>query len=170
MDWSGAIRAALLASLALTCVYTDVHRGKIYNKIVLPFIPIGLALWAMTGGWGGFVHGLAGMGVGGIALLIAAGPRWMAPGDAKLLTAIGALTGPAFAGSAMVFAGLAGGLIGLTMMTRRRLLKQWAAGSVVAWSAHLPVSSFWADRAGFIPYSIPIAIGCAMAGIYPIWH
>ena len=170
MDWSLLIRATLLASLALTCVYTDVHRGKIYNKIVLPFIPIGLVLWAVTGGWDGVVYGLAGMGVGGIALLLAGALRWIAPGDAKLLTAIGALTGPAFVGSVMVFAGLAGGLIGLTMMARRRLLKQWAASSVLAWSAHLPISSFWANRAGCMPYSIPIAIGCAIAGIYPLWR
>jgi prepilin peptidase CpaA len=170
MEWSAPTRAVLLAGLALTCVYTDVSRGKIYNKIVLPFVPIGLALWAVTGGWDGIVYGLAGLGIGAITLLIAGGLRWIAPGDAKLLTAIGALMGPAFVGSAMVFAGLAGGLIGLTMMARRRLIRQWAAGSVLAWSAHLPISSFWIDRAGFMPYSIPIAMGCAIAGIYPLWR
>lgn len=167
MEWS--LKAALLASLVLVCVYTDVRGGKIYNKIVLPFIPIGLAMWGVTDGWSGFVQGLAGMGVGGIALLIAGGPSWMAPGDAKLLTAIGALMGPGFVGSAMVFAGLAGGLMALIMMARRRLLKQWATSSAVAWSAHLPMSSCWSERAGFMPYSIPIAIGCAVAGIFPIW-
>lgn len=170
MDWSGSVRMALLAGVALACVYTDVHSGKIYNKIIIPFIPIGIALWAITEGWGGVVYGLAGMGIGAIALLIAGVLRWIAPGDAKLLVTIGALMGPAFVGSTMVFAGLAGGLIGLTMMARMRLLKEWATGSVVAWSAHLPISSFWASRAGFMPYSIPIAIGCAMAGIYPIWR
>lgn len=169
MEWSIAVRTALAAGMVLVSLYTDVRSGKIHNKFVLPLVPVGLVLWGVSDGWIGLLHCLAGIAVGGIALLIAGGPRWMAPGDAKLFTAIGALMGPDFVGSAMIYAGLAGGVLALAMMARKRLLKQWATSSAVAWSAHLPVSSFWAGRAGFMPYSIPIAIGCAIAVFCPLF-
>jgi len=165
MDASELTRTALLLSLLSVSVYTDVRHGKIFNKVVLPCIPVGFAIWTVSDGADGALAALAGIGVGCIGLFVAGVFGWIAPGDAKLLVAVGSLMGARFVGTAMILGALAGGVIGLAIMIRRRLLGRWATGMAIAMGAHLPVSNLWVERAGYIPYSIPIAIGCALAGV-----
>ena len=81
------------------------------------------------------LYSLEGMAVAMIALLVAATLRWIAPGDAKLILAVGALTGPAFAASTMVLGALAGGLIALVMIARKRLLTPMARSAAVAFGS-----------------------------------
>jgi prepilin peptidase CpaA len=144
-------------------VYTDLRYGKILNKFVLPCVPLGLVLGGIANGWDGILLSLGGIAVGSIALLIAGAVRWIAPGDAKLILAIGALTGARFVGWTMVCTALAGGVIALIFLTRKRLLKPLAATAMAAWASHLPVSTVWSARAGHIPYSLAIAAGAVSA-------
>lgn len=169
MNIAEAMTTGVLAAALAVSLYTDVTRGKILNKVTLPCIALGLVIWGIARGSQGVLFSLEGIACGCIALLIAGGPKWIAPGDAKLMIAIGALQGPAFVGYTAVFGALAGGVMALEVMFRRRLVKSWARQTAVAVSSHLPVQSCWAGRAGYIPYSIAIAFGALAAGLYSLY-
>jgi prepilin peptidase CpaA len=162
MNWAEAARLGLLAGVLAASIYTDVTRGKIYNKLVLPAIPAAFILWGLQGSWGSLIYGLAGMGVGCIGLFLAV-LGWIAPGDGKLFVAVGALMGPAFAIWALMLGAIAGGVMAAAVLARQRLLTKWASGTAMAWTARIPVSTVWVERAGFLPYSIAIAVGCVLA-------
>ncbi|MHB9038388.1 MAG: A24 family peptidase, partial [Armatimonadota bacterium] len=169
MNIIDAIITVVLAAALAVSLYTDMTRGKILNKVTLPCIPLGLVLWGVATGWQGVLFSLAGIACGSIALLIAGGPKWIAPGDAKLMVAIGALQGATFVGYTALFGAIAGGVMAVGVMLRRHLLRSWARQTAVAVSSHLPVQSCWASRAGYIPYSIAIAIGALTAGLYSLF-
>ena len=160
---------ALLVTVVCISIYTDLHYGKILNKLVLPCVPLGLLIWGIADGVNGILLSLGGIAVGSIALLMAAALRWIAPGDAKLILAIGALTGARFVSSAMVYCALAGGFMALIFLARKRLLQPVAASAVAAWANQLPLSTVWATRAGYIPYSFAVAAGVVLAAFFPLW-
>ena len=169
MNVSLVASTAVLIVVLAASIYTDLKYAKILNKFVLPCVLIGLLIWGIGSAWPGLVFSLEGIGVGAVALVIAATVRWLAPGDAKLIVAVGALTGPYFVGSTMLYGAVAGGLIAVVIMMRKRLLRDWAAGTAVAVTAHIPVASAWSRRAGFMPYSLAIAAGALVAGFLPLW-
>lgn len=150
-------------------VYTDLRYAKIYNKLVLPCIPLGVMIWGIADGWNGVLFSMGGVAIGSIALLAAGAFRLLAPGDAKLIVAVGALTGARFVGSAMVYCALAGGLIALFFLLKNRMLKPLAATAVAAWANQTPISTMWTSRTGYIPYSCAVAAGVALAALIPIW-
>jgi len=160
---------ALVVTVVCISVYTDLRYGKILNKVVLPCVPLGLLIWGIADGVNGILFSLGGMAIGSIALLVAATLRWIAPGDAKLILAIGALAGARFVSSAMVYCALAGGIIALIFLARKRLLKPLAAHAVATLANQLPLSTVWATRAGYIPYSFAVAAGVLLAGLFPLW-
>jgi len=160
---------ALLAVVLCICIYTDLRQGKILNKVVLPCVPFGVLIWGIADGWDGILLSIGGIAVGSIALLVAGTLKWIAPGDAKLILAIGALTGARFVGSAMVYSALAGGLMAVIYLSRKRLLRPLAASVATAWVNQLPLSTVWATRAGYIPYSFAVAAGVLLAGLFPLW-
>ena len=160
------LRIGALAVTVGMSVLTDIACGKIYNKVVLTAVPVGILIWGAAEGWPGVLKSLSGIAVGSIALLFAGGLKWIAPGDAKLIVAIGALMGAAYVGWAMLFGAVAGGVLALMILAKRRLLKTWLWNTAAAWTARLPLSTFWAERSGYLPYSVPIAVGCAAAALY----
>jgi len=104
------VRLGLFAFLAIACAYTDMSRGKVYNSITLPMIPLALlvrfmdpALGPMASGHSLFVQqGLVGAAMCFIVFFVIwvigalSGKPLMGGGDVKLMTAIGALMGPQF--------------------------------------------------------------------------
>ena len=155
---------------AVESVYTDLRYAKIYNRFVLPCVPAGILILGIAHGWQGVLFSAEGIGIGAIALLVASSVRWLAPGDAKLIVAVGALMGPGFVGATMLYGALAGGVAAVGIMLRRRLLAQWATQTAVALSARIPVSATWSARAGYMPYSLAIACGAIVAWFVPIWE
>jgi prepilin peptidase CpaA len=160
---------ALVALVLVVSIYTDLRYGKIFNKIVLPCIPAGLIIYGVADGWNGILFSLGGIAVGSIALIIAGTLRWMAPGDAKLIVAVGALTGARFVGVALVYCALAGGMIAIILLMRKRLLRPLAATAMAAWVNQLPLSTVWATRAGYLPYSLAVGAGVVFAAFFPLW-
>jgi len=160
---------AIASAAVAVSVYTDLRFGKIYNKLVLPLVPAGLIIWGVALGWDGVLFSLGGIAIGLMALLLAGTLRWIAPGDAKLILAIGALTGAHFVSMAVVYCALAGGLIALIYLARKRILRPFATNAIAAWANQLPLSTVWSGRAGYIPYSFAIAAGVAFAAAFPLW-
>jgi len=159
----------VLAGVLGVSVYTDLRYAKILNKVVLPCVPIGLLIWGIGGGWKGVIFSLSGMGIAAIGLLIAATYKWIAPGDAKLMLAIGALKGAVFLGSTMLWGAVIGGVIALILLARRRLLAPMMTSAALAVGSRVPFSTVWSQRAGYMPYSLAIGLGAVVAAIAPLW-
>ena len=166
MSSVATIGIALTGAVVLVSMYTDLRYGKILNRLVLPCIPLGLLIWGLGQGWDGVLFSLQGIAIGSVALLVAGALRWIGPGDAKLMVAIGALNGPTFVLYTAGFGAIAGGVMALAVLLRRRMVKTWTMETAVAILSHLPIETCWADRAGYIPYSIAIAIGALAAALY----
>ena len=102
----------LLALLAIA-VYFDLTQKKIPNFLTFPAVLLGLAIYSVSGGLGGLVSGLAGLGVGIALFFIPFALGGMGGGDVKLMGAIGALKGVEFILYTALFTALAGGILAL---------------------------------------------------------
>lgn len=119
------VQDGLLFFVLAASVIDDLRRKRISNWLTLPVFLAALAVAFFAEGWGGWTHGLAGAGVGAlsaggvfIALWLATGG--VGGGDAKLMTAVGALVGfPASVGT-LVFVSIAGGVQGVLALVVSR--------------------------------------------------
>ena len=100
---------AALAVVLVAASVTDIRAGKIYNSITYPAIAVGLIGHTFVGGLAGTGHSpglvgaLAGLAVGFGPLLVAWLAGGIGGGDAKLMAAVGALTGWEFTLTAMFY-------------------------------------------------------------------
>jgi len=162
----------VLATLLAIALYTDLSRGKIYNKITFPCIAIGLLMNIAFSGWAGAKASLAGIGLGAVVfVLIALLARGLVMGgDAKLLWAIGALKGFSFLAQTLLFTALAGGVLALLFLIYRRLawrtlsdMASRAFGKIVL---QAPIGLTPAASAGKLRYSLAIAAGAVVAFVW----
>ncbi len=88
-----AVVTYALTALVLVAAFTDIRAREIPNWLTAAGIAAGFALHGWLDGWAGL--GTAGMGFGAACLLFLPlfALRWIGGGDAKLMIAIGALTG-----------------------------------------------------------------------------
>lgn len=103
----------ILLMVSIICLYSDLTRRKIYNKVVYPAVAAGLLLNTVGHGLTGFEKSLAGLGLGVALMLLPFMLGGLGAGDVKLLGAVGALKGPLFVFYAALGAALAGGAIAL---------------------------------------------------------
>jgi prepilin peptidase CpaA len=99
-----------LAVLAVA-TYTDLRSRRVPNWLVLPFLLAGIAVASWLGGWHGLGHSLSGLGLGALLLGVLCWMRGMGMGDVKLCAAIGAWVGPSQLMTALIVAGMAGGVM-----------------------------------------------------------
>jgi prepilin peptidase CpaA len=158
-----------LAVLAVA-TFTDLRSRRIPNWLVLPFLPVGIAVSAWLHGWHGLGQSLAGMAMGAtiFGLLFCLGGMGM--GDVKLCAAVGAWIGPSQLMIALVITGLAGGVMAVCWAAARGFL-----GSLFSGSADLvfgvkarglrphPELVLSNPRAHKMPYAPAIAIGTLMS-------
>lgn len=155
----------LLAMLAVS-IATDLRAGKIYNAVTVSCALAGLALAAAGGGIRGIGDHLLGVVVVVLILLVLAPLGRLGGGDIKLLMAVGALQGLSFALWALLFTGIAGGLLALGVTIRRRQLKRAAAAitvDAVSLAMGVPDAPFSRPAAGKMLYSLAIAAGALAA-------
>ena len=164
---AGALFTALLVAVARS----DVAARRIPNALVVGLILAGVAaattVLRESVGARGAAAGLA----LGLALW---GPFWLlrviGAGDVKLAAAVGAWLGPAGVVEASVLAALAGGLLALAVLARRRRLATLAT-AVALWTAAFRRGELSRplvdDRADVLPYGVAIAAGAALAGWLP---
>jgi prepilin peptidase CpaA len=163
---AGAVFTALLAAV----VCADVTARRIPNALVLALVVSGVCAAAVLGapvGPGGAAAGF----VLGLALWA---PFWLmgvlGAGDVKLAAAIGTWLGPAGVLEASVLAALAGGLLALGVLARRKRVVAMAT-SIALWAAALqrgqltkpPVD----EKADLLPYGVALAAGAALTGWLP---
>ncbi|MDO8684254.1 MAG: prepilin peptidase [Armatimonadota bacterium] len=161
-----AIDAVLGAMLAIA-LYTDIVRGKIYNKLTIPCIIIGPALGVLIAGREGLLISLEGAGLGAVVFIAIALFRLMGGGDSKLIWAVGSLKGPSFLIWAMLFTAVAGGVLAICFLIYKRLLRETLSdmGSRTFAKVILkaPMELMPTLRAGRLPYSIAITAGVVVA-------
>ncbi len=112
-----------LAVLAVA-TFTDLRSRRIPNWLVLPFFVVGVAVSCWLNGWQGLGQSLGGAGLGLLLYGILFFMGGMGAGDVKLCAAIGAWIGPMQLIYALVFTGLAGGLMALGMAVWGGWLKE----------------------------------------------
>lgn len=125
------LTGALLVGLVVAAVCTDLRSGRIPNRLTMGAAAAGLLLNVLLGGLNGALASGGGwlLGAGLLFAFFAVGA--LGAGDVKLLAAVGALKGPAFAFNAFVFTGVAGGIIAIIVLVRRRRVR-YAVASVAA--------------------------------------
>jgi prepilin peptidase CpaA len=103
--------------------FTDLRSRRIPNWLVLPFLPLGIAVSGWFHGWHGVEQSLAGAGLGIVIFGILYWKFGMGAGDVKLCAAIGAWIGPSQFLIAVLLTALAGGLVILIWAVCRVLLR-----------------------------------------------
>ncbi len=165
----GGLMLAVLVPAAVLASWYDYRSHRIPNWLNAAIAAAGLTAQAAFGGWDGFVHGMAGLGVGLGCLVVLWAMKGMGAGDVKLMAAVGTWLGPRMVGYALVAGILTGGVIALAMIARRK-----------SWSLCMANLSMAAARAGgglgndagsrpslassptAMPYAIPLMLGTLM--------
>jgi prepilin peptidase CpaA len=93
--------------------FTDLRSRRIPNWLVLPFLLAGVAVSGWLHGWHGIWQSLAGMGLAALLFGVLCYLGGMGMGDVKLCAAIGAWIGPSQLVTALVIAGIAGGVMAI---------------------------------------------------------
>jgi len=150
---ANGLRELVLFVLLAGALYGDLRHGRIPNHLTFSAALLGLGiafgLEGILAPQGGLLeHALAmvvPVGIFGIPYMLG----WFGAGDVKLLVAIGALKGFSFVLAAMLFTGLAGGILAFgclavrafgtaPVQARAALSEPAGAYRPSTWTAHLP--------------------------------
>jgi prepilin peptidase CpaA len=141
--------------------FTDLRSRRIPNWLVLPFLVAGIAVSGWQHGWHGIEQSLAGFALG---ILIYGFLFWMGgmgAGDVKLCAAIGAWIGPNQLFLALVFTGLAGGVMVLIWAAFGGFMKDLfkSTGDLIFGSKESGETALGNTMRRKMPYAPAIAIG-----------
>ncbi len=159
----------LIFAMMAACIVTDIKSRRIYNKILIPCLIIGLSVNFAGGGWPGLLNGVKGFFMGLMLLIIPFAKGGVGGGDVKLLAVIGGIKGPAFVLSTFLAGAVAGGIMATALLIRhRRLLTTLTAGLAAASNLLVrygfPVGARGSHRHEsadplHLPYSLAVAAG-----------
>lgn len=156
----------ILVLMLGVAVYTDIRFGKIYNKLTLPCMALGILLSAVSNGWMGFLSSIGGILIILIPFLLFAPAAGIGGGDVKLMMAVGALLGYKAAIWAVLISAVVGGALAvITVLIYREFL---STTKNVFLSAVLkaPVFLTSGSKGLKVRYSPAIAIGTILTIIY----
>jgi len=129
-DWWVYWAYYVLAVVLVAGSYTDLRYEKIYNWLTLPAVLVGLAGHAVVGGLAGenqlqlgLAGSAAGLAVGFLPLMVAWLAGGIGGGDAKLMGAVGALTGWQFTLAAMMYGFAVAAVMAVAVMIARRVTR-----------------------------------------------
>lgn len=158
---------AVLIVLIAAAVYTDMRHGKIYNKLTLTCIALGMVLSLLSAGLRGLAESVAGIGLIMLLFLLFAPRAGIGGGDVKLMMAIGALMGVRFAVWSLLFTAAVGGLLAVVVMARQRVLagtvRDMFTNLLLKVCYHAPVEVAGVSRGLKFRYSPAIALGTLLA-------
>lgn len=163
-----------LFGIVTVALVTDLRSRKIYNWLTFPAMGLGLALHLALGGVPGALSSLAGFAVAVlpfiIGFLIPGGQ--MAAGDVKLMAAVGLWLGWPYALTALVYVTILGAVIALVTTALKGSLPKLARNMKLFVFATLtpgmqPTAALMDSAAPPLPYGVSIAIGTALALLFP---
>jgi prepilin peptidase CpaA len=105
--WSTGVVVLLVFSATVT----DLRWRRIPNLVTLPAIGAGLVIHIVAAGWEGLLLWAGGTLLAPCVLILIHGGKVPGAGDVKLAAALGAILGPILGGVAMLFSGVAGGVL-----------------------------------------------------------
>lgn len=172
-DWWVYWAYYVLAVILVAGSYTDLRYEKVYNWITLPGVLVGLAGHAVVGGLAGenqvqlgLSGSAAGLAVGFLPLMLAWLAGGIGGGDAKLMAAVGALTGWRFTLAAMMYGFAVAAVMAVVVMIARRvtrdtLRRMWRSLVLVikARQATDPAT----PQSPKIPFGLALCIGSGIA-------
>jgi Flp pilus assembly protein protease CpaA len=182
-------RHVCLLALAVSCAYTDLSRGKLYNVVTLGGLAIGLTLayfldaaspQAAPHAYLRFplttylVRAALGAALGGGVLFLLYLAGGFDAGDVKMMAAVGALGTPTLTRSgpadsyafilwALFYTALAGAAIGLGLLIWRGRLQQGLKDSLRALISFRKTRREEISPEATMPYGLAIAIGTIWA-------
>lgn len=164
----------LVILLMASCIATDLRSRRIYNLVLAPFLAAGLAAGFFLEGWQGLLEGILGMLTGLALLFIPFARGGIGGGDVKLLAVIGGIKGFNFVINTFLTGALAGGLLALALLIRRRRLLATLsaclapAGGLLARYGIVTRRAAWGAKEEAEPLSLPysLALGAGVAASY----
>lgn len=157
------------AVIVLSCAiatFTDLKIGKIKNILTLPVLLLGLIAASVFSGWEGFMLALQGVGLALVAFGVLYAAGMLGAGDVKLLMALSAWAGPAFALSAALMSVFVGAILAVFQLAiKGRLgsfLKRMYRFVLTLLVKDLELEKPKIDKKLTFPFAVPIAI----AGIW----
>jgi len=153
-----SVTTALIGLLA-AAVYTDLRFGRIYNRLTLPCIALGMVLRTTAHGIEGLIGSFCGAALVLVLFALFAPRVGIGGGDVKLMMAVGALTGLEFALWTMLISAVIGGIIALVVIMRRRVVSQTVSGLAGSLYPGVPMEVASGANQVRIPYSAAIALG-----------
>lgn len=160
----------ILLVTVIICLVTDLREQKIYNKVLLPALVLGLTANMLGQGLPGLTASILGLLAGMGLLLIPFMMGGIGAGDVKLLGVIGLLKGPAFVFQAFLMTALAGGIIALVLLAHRKAMGETFRRLGTALTSLLlmiprgaVLETLQHPRAIAFPYGIAISAGTFLA-------
>lgn len=150
----------LAAATVSVAAILDIRSRRIPNWISGTALLVGVVLHVWQSGPSGVLVALAGGGLGLLMLLPLYAIRAMGAGDVKLLAGVGALLGPQVLVSVAVYAAIAGGVVSIVILARRRRLHVFVHEVAVM---HQPPTRSGATA----PYAVAIASGVYLSMLLP---
>jgi len=180
-------RHVCLLALAVTCAYTDLAHGKLYNVVTLGGLAIGLALAYFLDAAAPhtnfhfplttyLVRAALGAALGGGVLFLLYLAGGFDAGDLKMMAAVGALGTPTVTRSApaatfdfilwaLFYTALVGAVIGVGLLIWRGRLRQGLKDSLRALASFRKVRREDIPPDATMPYGLAIAVGTIWAWI-----
>ena len=172
--WAYGVLAAVLIAASVT----DVRRGRIPNALTYSAMAAGFIGHALLGGLYGGPHrmgamdALAGFAAGFLPMLAAWLAGGVGGGDAKLMGAVGALTGWKFALAALFYGLVFAAIMAVIIMIRRRIVLQTLGRLwrfvVLAFSGVRPPDPT-TSQSPRVPLGLAMAMGAAAVFIEWTW-
>ncbi len=183
MSFLAIATLSLLAIVLAAAVYADLRERRIPNALIVLGLAVATLLAAIKQldwlpgpdlGATSFITMLLGLVIGlsiGFALFAAGA---IGAGDGKLLGVIGAFLGPWGVVSAVMYGGMAGGLMALVQAARRHtlipvLLRTRDLGlHLVSFGRAGERWSIDSPGAAAIPFAVPLAVGAFLGLLFPL--
>ena len=158
------ILAMITIGMTVVTVYTDFRWGKIFNRLTVPMIVLGVALNLVWRGEDGLLRAGEGVLLGFTFFAVSAVfGRLLGGGDVKLLMAIGALQGPDFLMWTLFYMALVGAALAIALALYRGVLtprvRYLTASCYLRMAPGAPIARAEAKGGPRLPYAIAIAMG-----------
>jgi len=156
-------KLVLLITMLGIALYTDLKVGKIYNKLTMPCMLAGLTLNTIQGGIPGLLHSFEGILLVLVIFLLFAKLGSIGGGDVKLLMAVGAVMGLNFATKAMLLSAVAGGVLAIIVICKRRIsFAALASNFIVSATTQTPIRVSQESQNEKFRYSPAIVVGTVL--------